>query len=545
MPQDGAEAIKTLDESYAARALDEIRAAVKGNGAKPDDVRLTNFAGQITCFRAATRLSPAIKTSEKTVSGKAAAGESFKSPQAMREAVEKFSRGLTDGADAAVKIRSHILSRPDKGFGLKNESISLPFLSREFFAPEQCRACAGQGEMKCQRCAGQGWEICARCQGQGMEICPQCRGSQFVQAGDARKPCPRCQGRGRSGCAVCDQRRKVQCPVCRAKGAMPCKNCGAQGWHTLVASAEAGVTASFDYDRAALPSHVAAEMEKLGDSLAAYADFTPLGAGGEAGKAGDLLIHYDAQLPSAEMEVSFRERGEDGARFLLLGKEGRIVSPPAFLEPLLRRGMLALKDAAEGRGDARGKISEAGKFRTVRNALLAAVKYPPAKAARLLEKNTPLGASRSALEAMARDADRALRRVTARSRLAGLIAGIAAAAALYGAYILTPLRKTLTGHVPNPAFWPALDLLALGAGVFTAIFALRFFTRGAMAKALAGFFPPGKMGVPMPRTGKAGLAAALICLFIFIALAEISLYVSGASVMEWYEKIWETFHISR
>jgi hypothetical protein len=525
-----------LGEVYAAPALDQIRAAARGNGIKPDAITVKRLKGEIAEFDAETSLILRTRTMEKIIAGKKTGGEKVDSPQGVRESIEKERMRILSSADITNKIKDAVLTRKDKGFGTRNEVIKLPFLTKEYIHHQACRTCGAQGQIKCQRCFGKGFEVCPRCNGQSMEVCGQCRGAQLIFNGNEKIPCPKCNGQGRTPCTMCNQTRKIPCNVCRTKGATQCQNCNGLAWHSYITTAEIDVVGTFEYDQEKVPQRLHQTMETRARDIPLYAEVTSIPVMTQAQQEGEqktdeIPLKYHVRLAYAEAEFGLGPAGNVSA--FLLGKQAEIADIPAFLETLLRRGMATLQEAAEGRGDVADKIQRAGQYRTIRQAIIAAAKYSKGKAVKLLAKNTPLGLTENSMKTLIMNSDRALQSITAKPRRNGVICGALLAAFMYLAYFTLGLRAMAGDVVANEMILVGIDGAIVAVGMMIGIFTIQIFGASAIKKAIGKLLPPDQKNTIMAKAGHSGLWSALLCVGFFLIATEVSFQL-GTSTPEWY-----------
>lgn len=518
-----------MPETYADAALEEVRKAAKGNGVKPEDIKIISKDGGMAQFRATLSLNIDEKTLMKTIGGRKTTGDKVGNPQEARDAQERDRNAVTGGA-TETQIRNMVIEREDKGLGLKNELIRLPFLSKEYFWHEACRTCSSQGNLQCQRCHGKGNELCPRCNGQGQEVCTQCSGSQYIYNGSTKVQCLRCNGTGKTGCRLCNERRKIQCTICKGRGSTQCMSCGGQGWNSHIMMVEKNLIGMFDFDRAGMSTKLATTIEELGKDLAKYAPHSiyPQPA---VNDTTIITIEYAVRLMHADVEFAFGEKHT--AHIFMVGPNGTITDAASFIDAIIRPGMHELKEAAEKRGDIGDAIRRAGKYRTVRQGIILAAKNPPAKAAKILLKHNPLGLSDSAAKAIANDASLALKNVMATQKIMGMVFGVIAATALYAGYFLTTLRLQLLERVTNTMLHPPADAVIYGIGVAAAIFITQFIAAGALRKALHGLIPDDQKKSLLPRMGRKAYIVATICFVIFIGAIEATLHIGGHPP-DWY-----------
>lgn len=526
---DDAQTSTGLTNIYAEPALLAVREALRGNGVKAEQVTIQKFSGEVAEFETTISLSLRTRTIEKVIPGKKSGGEKVEGPQGVRDGLERERRKILTTPDIIFRIKSMVVERKDKGFSTRNEIMKLPFLSKEFIYFHPCKNCNAQGEIRCQRCHGKGFESCPKCNGQGMEHCSQCRGAQVI-SGPQNRPmsCPTCNGQGRTPCRTCHQTRRIVCPICKKTGATKCQQCNGNAWNSYVTSAEFDVACTSNFNRGGLNDKIIQLIEKLGKKLSDYAEFTVQNQNNEQQE--EIILNYNVRFPYAETELKIGR--SETVPIILLGQQAQIHSVPNFLETMLRPGIKTLQYAAQGKGNVAKKIQQAGRYRTIRQAIVGAAKYSRGKAAKLLAKNTPLGMSQDAIKSLIINADKALQKITEKPRMKGMLAGSAAAGILFAIYFITPLRSLITSMLPNSLLHPAIDVLVLGIGWIIAITAIQFSGAEAMKKALQGLLPEGQ-SIPKPKAGSQGIWAALLCAIFFLIATEATIHIS-TTPPEWY-----------
>ena len=518
-----------LPGTYADAALEEVRKAAKGNGVKTEDIKIIKIDGGRADFRGTLSLNVDEKVLMKTVGGRKAGGTKVGNPQEARDALERDRNDVTGGA-TETQIRNMIIEREDKGLGLKNEIVPLPFLSREYIWHEACRTCNAQANLQCQRCHGKGSELCPRCNGQGNEVCTQCNGTQYIYNGNSKVQCLRCNGTGKTGCRLCNERRKIQCTICKGKGLLQCKNCGGQGWNSHIMMAETHLIGLFDFDRTGMNTKLVTTIEQLSKDLAKYAPHSifPQPA---VNDTTTIKMEYAVQLIHADVEFAFGEKHT--AHIFMVGPNGTITDAASFIDALIKPAMLELREAAEKRGDVGDAIRRAGKYRTVRQGIILAARNPRAKAAKMLLKHNPLGLSENIANTIVNDAALALKNITSGKKIMGMALGVASAAALYSAYFLTAFRPQIMTKISNAMLQPVADILIYGLGVCAAIFITQFMAAGALRKALHGLIPDDQKKSLLPRMENKVYALAGICAVLFLIIVETTLHIDGHPP-DWY-----------
>ena len=452
---------KPLGLDYGAHALEQVRAAVKGNGVKPDDIRIESLNGEIVEFEAATVLTLQTKILEKILGGKITGPQQVESPQELRDAIEAARQNAVQNPEVLAQIKNHMLTRDDKGFALQGEIIALEFLKKEFVSFEACGLCRAKGSIQCQRCHGQGREMCPRCNGQGMELCTTCQGNGIINNNQGQQQCHRCQGQRRTSCTLCDQRRKIPCQVCKTKGETMCKQCNGNAWNSRVTTLGLEAQASFEYARDHVPAALAAQIDAHAKSLADYVQITPIE--NTAPPAHDrIILKYRVVASYAQAQFVI---GAETVEIFLFGTEGKILSAPNFIETLIRPGTAKLKAAAQGKGAPETLLNEAMKYRAIKLAVLAAGKYKKSRAVKAVLQNIKLGLSEQGAKALVIDADAAIDSLTKKSRQAGILMAAGIALAIGAGYTFTPLRELLQAHVGQDSLHILIDALVGGAAL--------------------------------------------------------------------------------
>ncbi|GJL86288.1 MAG: hypothetical protein DHS20C02_20630 [Micavibrio sp.] len=498
---------------YKEKALVKIREAVKGNRFDPEQITINSFDGGVLKFAAKTQLEIRTKVSEKTVPGRQAGPQVVDSGVALKAAVDQEIENLKKSADTEQKIKALVLGRDDKGFALDDIDIPIDFWKKDFVYYEGCGTCKTNGTIQCQRCHGVGQESCPQCHKKGMTPCTQCRGSQQIQGPNGMQPCTQCQGQGDIPCSLCQQRGEVQCRTCKTKGSTTCTACNGNGWNSHITTAQMDVHTHFDYERDGVPDKAVALIQKLGPKLSGHADIEIVQAA-EGAEEKEIVIHYRVQLPCGQIGFVL---GNESASAFLFGNQVKLTSVSPFLEPILAKGMQKLQDAGAGRGSVAGNLQMAAKYKTLRQAIIAAARYPLKKAVKAVQSGSPLGLSKAKINEMVQNADKALKNITAKPRQQGLIGGLGVSAIAYGAYFFL-VRGTILKSLPNEAAHMAIDLMVFAVGAALVIFAIQIVSAKALRTALKGIVPAGKEKAFTAKTGKTGLYASIGAFVIFAVL---------------------------
>lgn len=453
-----------IDPGYADQALALVRTVVKGNGVKTDDVEIKNFEGAICEFTATTRLKLKTSLSERTVAGKTTGPQQANNAQAMREAIAQEQKKTLQDPTIVSQINEAVLAREDKGLGLDNELIQLPFLHKEFVYYEACGGCKSQGKMPCKRCHGKGYEQCPRCHASGYEVCTHCNGARQIASQGGHQQCPRCHGHGKTSCSLCQQTKKIQCKVCKTQGSTTCTNCNGHGWNSHITKAEINANGNFEYDQKAVSEEINKIIQRLGPKLINHVQMNPEKPEKGQEDPEEILFPYKMRIPHGDITFRIKDQDIPG---LLFGTQGKIFNMPSFLEDLIRPGIEKLTAAGTGQGSVSTHIKEAARYRTVKQAIMASAKFKKEKAMRAVLHHTPLGISKNTAQKMVKDADQALKALTKKPRQIGIALGALSALALCGGYFLTPIRTGLLENIPGTSAHMGLDILvvAVGAGI--------------------------------------------------------------------------------
>ena len=470
-----------IDEHYKDDALALVRGIVEGNGIDPQAVTLANFEGELLVFEAKTELSVITKIHKKSVPGRVSGPIAVGNESGVAEALSKEYLKLFTDFDTQRKIRDLALNREDKGFGLKDVYLKVPFWTKEFVVFEACQTCHSSGSVQCRNCAGKGVVACNRCRGSGMVVCSHCNGAQRVAGPNGQRvQCSVCYGRGKMSCNQCQQTGRMQCRICAAKGVTTCPNCQGHGWASNMTSVTIEARTAFSYPREELPEKICGMIDKHGAKIREHAKIHILDAAtsvmteqekedatraeqDEKQKILKVPIFYKVSLPYGHVE--FDIKGKSYYTFLF-GTQGRLTHVSPFLDDLLSNGVRKLQDAAEGRGDAAGNLRAAAEYRCLKNALVYATRFSQGKARARLKREFRIGLSEEMLKKIVGLADQGLQALSKSSRQKGLAAAFVAMSAIFAGYFMSPVRGMLVSRLPMVRLEGALDALTLGLGIF-------------------------------------------------------------------------------
>lgn len=479
-----------IDKDYTSPALALIRKVLKGNGVRMDAITIKHFDGAILNFTATTRLTLNDKIVEKTVIGKATGGTIFQNRQAAHNEAKNYASTAWQDPAIANQIKELINQQPYHGFGLDNQTIKLPFLNRDFINHESCNPCHGKGQVQCAKCNGKGSEPCPHCNAQGFEQCHECNGNRQIRNPQGQmQSCHQCHGLGKISCSFCKESRQVQCRICQTKGEIQCKTCSGKGSQSNVISISITAQCTYDFETDSLPEKAISEIKKLGASLADQAQVTLVNKDNEENKQEALHIFYEIIAPQGSIEFTIKDQTVPA---YLFGKKGTIKEIPDFLDSIITPGIKKLEQAASGKGDISKNIHSAIRYKTVRQALIAAARYNSKKSIKALLHYTPLGLSTRTAQNLIENANIALNNMTKKQRTMAIIYGSSSGAILGALYFLSPLRPALLTQINNAALHTPINLIILGLCAAAGYGVWQTLSSQARKQALKSFIPSKK-----------------------------------------------------
>ncbi|MCB9982903.1 MAG: hypothetical protein H6861_04395 [Rhodospirillales bacterium] len=490
----GSEALNTkvyhseIDPELKTKALEQMCAAIKGNGLKNDDVDITAYDGETLEFLAITELTLDTRLSTKRQAGKISGAMLVPNAGAFQGAVNKETHKIIHSLDVVERIRDAVLKRPDKGLCLEGVLIKLPFLHKDFVAHEPCNACGAKGKIPCPRCHGKGREPCPRCHARGSETCPTCGGRQYIQgANNQNQQCMRCNGTGRIGCTQCHEAREVPCSMCKAVGTMQCKQCNGHAWNSVLCLAEINPIAHYQIDRKTIPPQALEKLDLLGSNIQFHSNMQVVHRHKELEQErNDISIPYHIKVPMAHVMFMLKEKLEIPA--FLFGTQAKLYDMPPFLEKIMGPGIKELKAAAMGQGDTASLVQKAGRYRTLQEILLATSKFGPKKALKIIAEKNPIGLSEDGTRKLVLMAYKAIGLLGKNPRMISIILGLTTAAGLFAAYwaVGKPALLPYLPHINNAVLMAdaTATLIALGAGYGLA----KTYLKSAMKKSLESLF---------------------------------------------------------
>ncbi len=456
------------DPGEAAQAvLADVRSAVKGNGLKPDSVTLEKLDAQTAEFTAATLLELNADTSETTQPGRASAKKTFPDKHSARSQMMADTDAVSEDPAISGKIRDLILKRDDKGFGLQNAKIPVPFMGGEYAAIMNCQPCRASGKIQCRNCRAEGYEECKHCRGRGEIQCTHCRGSGQLQTQNGMQSCTYCQGRQKMRCNYCKGERRTPCNFCKTKGWEQCKECQGKGAVSTLIKVSYQAIARFQYELKNLPQNIVSILKSEEKNIAKHAlfkvkttDRKDREEGEDAKSPEGLGVHYQCQLPYANAAIKIKS---EEIPLLLFGKTYEPANVPDFLDKILAPGLKALGNAAQEGGleSVQRNLKQAMRYKTIYTGVMASAAKGETKGAQILMSRHPIGLSQEKARQIVTHAGQALDRLGKKDlqKWMGIAVGVGAGVAAL--YFVTPVKGMANEAAGGGQLAIIMDCLAL------------------------------------------------------------------------------------
>ena len=512
-----------IDEQVRARALQKLLALVKGNGLKADKVKIDSVAAQTLKYEAKAYVRLTTRYASKSVPGKIEKGEAIGSPQAFQAALQNMPSAVQRDSGKRQTIIDFILKRPDKGYGARDQTVSLDMLAKDYVSHEACPNCSnsglGVGKTICPKCGGNMQMTCQNCHGRCDILCPNCRGTGHVNQNGKQITCARCRGRRRVQCPTCQGQGKVKCAGCNGSGAANCTQCKASGFISHLARVELIGHLHFDYDRQGLPI----DLTKLIDAFSTrYIEKGDIDLGietpswDETEPPENIPILYHVSVPYGE--ITF-QMGKKMVTCTVLGHNGELIKGPEFLDSITKNGQELLAKAAAGQGNVGGNLRQAARFRIIREAIIiAASQMPVRKALSKLLQKYPVGISSEKVLRFLMQANQAMQVITHKPRLIGLSLGTVIFTAISAGYFMA-MRAQLKPELAKIPLDPDLSLMLCDVvstliGTLVIVMSSQIFAGQALKKTLTGLASPATIKTIMPKIGWTLWAAFALSLIV-------------------------------
>jgi len=509
-----------------AKALEDLKKLVKGNGIKPETVTMTGFDGEVLNFEAREIFKIETTIAEKRVTGRESgevAGSNVDARQKISAAIERISRDRS--------IKKHTITilkkRRDMGLAVPGIVIRLDKHNQRFVLHEACNPCNATGKILCLNCQGKKKLICPRCHGQQTIQCHLCHGMQFIATDQGRTQCTQCRGQGQIACDLCRKLGMVPCPKCKGIGKAPCTQCAMTGWHSHLFLVSVLAKAAFTYDRESLPEEILPLIDAYGPDLVlknhAQARIiedvrydTELD---NTSKPDEYIIPYHVKIPWGDIQFAVGGKTLDAKLF---GENPLFLEFPPLLEKTLSAPLDALARAAQGNGHIEQNTAKAIRARLIGEAFLTALSHPPPKALAIMEEKYPYGITEEMLKTIISRANTTIRNLTKKPRLKGLAIGLFASTAIFSAYFFSSFRNNTGAMLPDtmPTFVP--DAILMLSGDLLIAFCIHM----SALRTLRSVFSPllknnnkTKISPAMTIAFLWGLPAACILFLVFFLLA--------------------------
>ena len=475
-----------IDPTLQRMALNQMIAALDGNGVKQDEIHIEKFEGKYLEFIALTTLTLDSKLITKQKSGKITGPKLLPNAAGFQDEVNREINKIVRSRDVIKRMKDEVLTRKDKGLFTENVKIRLPFLHKEFVCHEQCKACGAKGKVNCVQCHGKGEEPCPKCHARGVEMCPTCGGRQFVQGpNNQQQQCQRCNGSGHIGCMMCHEGKNINCRKCNATGSMQCAQCNGHAWNSVLCMAEIDPILDYGFERTAIPPEILKILDNLGPQIQDHAEIKILERHQDTEKErDDIAIAYHIKIPMADVTFQIKKKN---LQALLFGNKARLYYVPTFLMAIMKPGLNALKTAATGQGDTAKLLKTAGRYKTLRRIIVNTSRSGPKKALIAAERENPLGITDKQIKSCIVMAGRAFNNLNKKPRQIGY--GIATATGLLiAAMYFTMLRSIMLPMLPNTNLAIACDAIIITIGLGIGYFIGDAYSKTALKKSVETLF---------------------------------------------------------
>ncbi len=530
-----------IDPALLEKALEDFRALIKGNGLKPDSLKLKGFEGEVINFEAYGIFKIEASINEKRVAGRER-GEQSGSQTDAKQKINTMIETITLDREVKKLTVNLLEKRQDLGFGINNQLIKLERLNKKFVIHEPCPSCDASGKIVCKNCRGKKLITCVKCQGQRDIQCHNCHGAQFINSPQGeRQQCTYCHGRGQISCELCRQSGEVSCPKCKATGRMVCHDCSSTGWHSHVFNVSLQAKGKFDFDRENLPEEVPALIDEYGPKMLTekHAQIRIIEDSRKdeemdmRSEADEYIVPYHVKLPWGDIGFSVKDKAIKGKLF---GFNALLIDIPPLLEKIIGKSLRLLDQAAQGQGNVAVHIGNAIRARAIGETFLSTLSNPPPKALIIMQERYPYGIKETTLKKMITNAGAALKHLTKKPRQKGLGFGIAIAALFYMAYFMGPLRSLIIGKITTtlPDIIPDSGAIIISGVIVTA--AIQINVSNALKRALDKLPSKSSKTKIAPKLQQSALWGfpAAMALFILILVLTIT---TGTEVPAWYRQI--------
>lgn len=513
-------------DALLGKALEHVQRIFKGNGIKSAAITIKEGKIEHYTVSAATYMELRPLIDERHVPGKVLVGRPVTSKDEAQKFCDQTMRKAATDTTAQARIAEALLNRSDKGFGLQQVAVPIPFIKEEYSWPEGCHTCHGNGKSNCPKCQTRRIETCVKCNGRGMMACPMCRMTGMLQG----VKCSRCHGQRYVPCDTCRHSGMMPCRSCHASGQVACQTCGGQGWKTHIMTLSAQGITYFEYDAKSLPKGAADMIETKGAYLSEQGVIKITGNIVES-KENALGASYEVSFPYGD--VTF-QLGKREAKAHVFGYKADITEFPHMLDKILAAPVEDLERASAAVGDVADNIRKATRYRVIAQAYLGVMKRREDQVVKSLLKIYDIGLGQMMAEKIVRLAASTIAHITIKPRTYGLVYGALASLAFMAAYYFLPIRSSLSDILPDKRFDVVLDVFPVVIAGFISTNIVRLRASSAVKIALGHLIKDKSEDQKLiPPAGMYGWLGYVLALLIALMTIEIS-YHMGHTLPYWY-----------
>ena len=516
-----------IDPAIPEKALKIIRTIGQGNGLKPDQVSFVDFIGKTVTAQAQTIITLKPLVSKKNVPGRDSQGKVVESEQGLHNAINQSSELLSQDDTVSQKVKDTVLERKDQGFAMKDYKQKFSAFTKHFALHTACKSCHSNGKTTCQNCRGMRKMPCKNCRGSKFIRCLNCNGTCMTQTPKGQQiQCTKCQGQGREHCTICRGHGQIQCRTCAATGKIQCQNCAATGWTTNSAMVEQEGVFSFHITRDEMDEDLADMIEKNGAQMLLKHDLEANVRELTETEKSDLEpeqipIGYDVRIPYGELTFQLKNKTLSS---ILLGYQGRLINPPAFIESLTKKHLTLLKRGAIAPSAQTASLLEkACKARIIKDILKISAEENQKNALKALLIKYPYGIREKTLTAMIKYARKSFLDLTQAGRYKGLALGMLVAGVITGLYYFV-LRASLIPSLPQTVTAVTIaDIIAFAVGFGGNLFLVRMVGKSDLSKSLQALLKkPVKVRATQIKTGSTWMWSLLGNIVLFLGVSWIA-----------------------
>lgn len=521
----------TID-ALVSQATNHVQKIFGGNGVKKDSILLTSHNLSILTIHAGTYLELKPIMQERQIPGKITVGQMVASREAATKAVNQTMVEAAMSPTTKAQITAILLDRADKGFGLKQQIIPIPFLKKEFTWHEPCHVCNGSTRATCPKCMGRKKETCVKCTGRGLMKCPMCLGTGLLQG----NKCNKCHAQRYVPCDGCQRSGFMNCRTCNGIGAAKCVTCHGVGFKSNVLTLNAEAMTYFEYDPKSMPKNAADMIELHGAELAAKNVIKIKGRMADD-KENALGASYEVEFPCGELVFKI---GDIEAKAQLFGYNHTLSGMPNLLDKMLGASVRELEDAAHDLGSVAEKIKNATRYKIMAQAFLMTQKSSPKKVYAQLLKLYDVGLSTAMAEKIAILTHTTTSKITKKPRYIGLGWGILGTIIFATLYYLLPIRSFLGVYFPASPADIILDFLPILLGGVITTFSIQRTGAKSVQTALGHLVKEEAKQKLVAKAESLGVLGYILAGFVCLVVLEMSILM-GTTPPFWIQSIKSLF----